>query len=136
MEGGHKRAHALTVHCRPQRMEAFALVSLAPLLQAFGTIHQKRRLPITAGVAHLKIRPTVVSGVDVLVRRPEGNVRVVVDLDGSDFCLGVSGCGCLGKLEAVEEHLTVHLLSFTKAAACNVMKRGKRHCGKVARPGN
>lgn len=112
-------------------MEASALVSLGPL-QTFWN-HPPRP---TADVAHLKIRPAVVSCVDVLVRRPEGNVRVVVDLDGSDLCLRVSGGGCLGKLEAVEEHLAVHLLSFTKAAARDVMTRGKRQCGRVRRAGD
>lgn len=58
---------------------------------------------------YLKVWSAVVSSVDVLERRSEGNVRVVVDLDWTDVCLGVPGSGRLRQLEAVEEHLTVDL---------------------------
>ena len=60
--------------------------------------------------AHLQTLFTVISGVDKLVRRSEGNVRVVVYHDRSDVCLGIPGGGSFGELEAVEKHPPIHLL--------------------------
>lgn len=60
---------------------------------------------------HLQAFFSVVSRVDGLVRRPEGDVRVVVDHDGGDVRLGISGDDRFGELDLIEKQPSVYLLS-------------------------
>lgn len=53
---------------------------------------------------------SVVSRVDELVRRPEADVRVVVNPDRGDVCLGVAGDSRFGELELVEKQPSTHLI--------------------------